>query len=123
MRIKNLILSFFLLLMITADAVSQQFPALLIKDVDQKHRPLTIHELSIDINVIGNLSLTKMKMVFYNDMNRVLEGDFYFPLSEDQIVSSFALDVNGKMRKGVVVEKEKVTELDQNKYFILNPGA
>ena len=34
-----------------------------------------------------------------------MEGEFQFPLADGQQVSRFALDINGKMREGVVVDK------------------
>ena len=44
-------------------------------------------------------------MTFYNPNNRVMEGEFEFPLAEGQQVSRFALDIDGKLREGVVVDK------------------
>ena len=38
-------------------------------------------------------------------MIRVMEGEFEFPLSNGQEVSRFALDIDGKLREGVVVDK------------------
>src|SRR5262249_44685669 len=37
---------------------------------------------------------------------RVLEGEFVFPLADGQSITGYALEVNGKLREGVVVEKE-----------------
>jgi tetratricopeptide (TPR) repeat protein len=44
-------------------------------------------------------------MTYYNSNTRVMEGEFNFPLGEGQTVSRFALDMNGALREGVVVEK------------------
>jgi hypothetical protein len=46
-------------------------------------------------------------MTYYNSNNRVMEGEFNFPLGEGQSVSRFALDINGTLREAVVVEKEQ----------------
>ena len=45
-------------------------------------------------------------MTFYNGLDRVLEGELAFPLAQGQSVSHFAMDLNGKLRSAVVVEKE-----------------
>lgn len=87
---------------------SQDRPAILVRPEDGKdYIPLKMSDLDISVEVTGNLAVTTMEITFYNDLNRVLEGQFYFPLSEGQTVSRFALDVNGKIREGVIVEKEK----------------
>ena len=45
-------------------------------------------------------------MLFYNPTNAVLEGALDFPLGDGASVSRFALDINGKLREAVVVDKE-----------------
>lgn len=66
-----------------------------------------LSKLDIDVVIRGNLATTTFDMIFTNYSNVVLEGEFEFPLGEGQTVSRYALDVNGKLREGVVVEKEK----------------
>ena len=67
--------------------------------------PMQLQELSMDILVMGQTAVTTMEMTFYNPNTRVMEGEFQFPLADGQQVSRFALDINGKMREGVVVDK------------------
>ncbi len=88
--------------------IAQQMPTLLVQDpVTQVQVPLAVEEIRINVKVIGNIAVTTSEYVFYNGNDRVYEGQFYFPLGEGQTVSRFALDINGKMREGVVVEKDK----------------
>jgi len=68
-------------------------------------KPMQLQDLSIDILVVGQTAVTTMEMTFYNPNSRVMEGEFEFPLSNGQEVSRFALDINGKLREGVVVDK------------------
>jgi len=84
-------------------------PALFVKrnEKDTTSVPLKLNTLKIDVEVIGNLVETTMEMVFYNDLNRDLEGQFYFPLAEGQTITRFAMDMNSILREGVVVEKAK----------------
>ena len=42
-------------------------------------------------------------MVFFNPNSRMLEGKLQFPLGAGQVVSGFALDVDGQMRAAVPV--------------------
>ena len=77
-----------------------------VKVVNERNaNPMVLQDLSIDILVIGQIAVTTMEMTFYNPNTRVMEGEFQFPLADGQQVSRFALDINGKMREGVVVDK------------------
>ncbi|MDX2249643.1 MAG: VIT domain-containing protein [Bacteroidia bacterium] len=82
------------------------FPAILVKtDEDSASHPLSISEISLDVKVTGNMATTTMDLLFYNPTDRLLEGQWYFPLAEDQTITRFAMEVNGKLREGVAVEK------------------
>jgi tetratricopeptide (TPR) repeat protein len=82
-------------------------PALLVKKEagDSSSVPLRITSCQVEVQVIGTISRTTLDLTFYNDLNRQLEGEFCFPLGDGQRVSGFALEVEGKMREGVVVGK------------------
>lgn len=83
-------------------------PALIVKlSKKESVQPLRISDIAIEVCVTGKIAQTKMKMSFYNELDRVLEGQFVFPILQGQIVTSFALDIDGKLREGVVVEKTK----------------
>lgn len=88
---------------------SLNFPRLMVKDENSNgsELPLKLDNLDISINVLGNIATTTMEMTFFNSTNRILEGELVFPLGEGQTISRFALDINGKLREGVVVEKQK----------------
>ena len=51
-----------------------------------------------------------MKLRFQNDTDRVLEGELVLPLGEGRTISRYALEVNGKMREGVTVPKNKARD-------------
>jgi tetratricopeptide (TPR) repeat protein len=92
---------------VTFHITAQNHPAILIKEGDERYTPLALNDLSIRVEVIGNLAVTTMEMTFYNDLERVLEGNLYVPLGEGQTVSRFAMEVNGQLREASVVEKAK----------------
>ena len=80
------------------------FPEVKVRD-QRNANPMQLQELSMDILVMGQTAVTTMEMTFYNPNDRVMEGEFEFPLSNGQEVSRFALDIDGKLREGVVVDK------------------
>jgi len=66
---------------------------------------ITMRELKIDVAVYGNISRTTWQMTFYNSTSRILEGTLLFPLKDGVSVSRYALDINGKMREAVPVDR------------------
>ena len=70
-------------------------------------KAISIESMIIKTEIKGNIATTTYELTFFNPNNRVLEGEFEFPLLDGQSVVSYALEINGKMRAGVVVDKEK----------------
>ncbi len=69
--------------------------------------PMVLTGLDVDVRILSDLAETQMTMTFYNPNDRVLAGDFYFPLPEGALVSGYALDIKGKMVDGSVVKKHE----------------
>lgn len=67
---------------------------------------LALAKLDVKTKIVGTIATTTYDMSFYNATNRVLEGQLKFPLAENQEIVRLALEINGKLREGVVVEKE-----------------
>jgi tetratricopeptide (TPR) repeat protein len=101
----TLLLSILLLTLFSAYA--QENNALLTIKNDSAN--IQTESLSIDIQVTGNIATTTVAITFFNPLNRILEGELNFPLAEGQQVYRFAMDVNGKLREAVVVDKGKGT--------------
>ncbi len=77
------------------------------QSVPGKESPVRLSTLDARVEVMGNVASTTLDMTFVNETDRVLEGEFEFPLGENESITGYALDINGKMRPGVVVEKDK----------------
>ena len=73
-------------------------------------KEIILNSMKISAVIKGNISTTTYELTFYNPNNRILEGEFEFPLLNGQTVVGYALDINGTMRDGVVVEKEKARQ-------------
>ncbi len=70
-----------------------------------------LQKLDIQVDVTGSIATTQFTMTFKNRTGRILEGELLFPLSDGATVSRYALDINGKMRDAVPVEKAKATQV------------
>ena len=87
--------------------VRRRPPLILTTEGTEQPHKLGVSRVDVDVRIVGYLAETRMTMVFANPWQRPLGGDLYFPLPEGATVSGYALDVNGTMVDGVVVEKEK----------------
>ncbi len=97
------------LFLITTATAMAQMPVMKIKSPDAG-QPVVLSSMKVDVQVTGNIATTVMTMQFRNNSNRVLEGELTFPLPEGVTVSRYALDINGRLREAVPVEKAKATE-------------
>ncbi len=83
-------------------------PSLLATVADgQPRQALGLSKLDVEATVTGLLARTRLTMTFRNELSRILEGELVFPLPDGATVSGYALDVNGEMVDGVVVEKQE----------------
>jgi len=85
-------------------------PTLVVTDGD-KEKPLEITALDVQAHVVGHLAETSITMTFYNPAGRALAGDLTFPLPAGSTVSGYALDVDGALVDGVVVDKQKARQV------------
>lgn len=75
--------------------------------VSNARLPVRLESVDVRAEVIGHAVSTRVELVFRNPNDRVLEGELQFPLREGQLVTGFALDINGELRPAVPVEKAK----------------
>jgi len=70
-----------------------------------------LQALKIEVKVCGTVARTTWQMTFRNITSRILEGSLDFPLKNGLSISRYALDINGKMREAVPVDRSKGTEV------------
>jgi TonB-dependent SusC/RagA subfamily outer membrane receptor len=70
-----------------------------------------LEALKIEIKVCGTVARTTWQMTFKNTTAIILEGTLNFPLKDGLSVSRYAIDINGKMREAVPVDRSKGTEV------------
>lgn len=77
----------------------------------ENNNKVILQKLNIETKITGGISTNVITMIFKNNSNRLMEGRLTFPLPEGVNVSGYALDINGKLRNAVPVEKEKAKEV------------
>lgn len=98
-----------LLLIVISFSGYGQTPSIKVEGATHQNA-VRLQSLRIDVQIYGNIATTVMTMSFHNTSSRILEGELTFPMPEGVSVSGYALDINGKMRDAVPVDKAKATE-------------
>jgi Ca-activated chloride channel family protein len=70
-------------------------------------QPVRLQQVTVRSEVSGRLAVTEIAMHFHNPNNRILEGELQFPLLDGQQILGFSMDVNGRLREAVPVEKAR----------------
>jgi len=73
--------------------------------------PIRLDTVKIEAEVHGSEALTRIELVFFNPNQRQLEGELQFPLLAGQQVVGMAMDMDGKLRDAVPVDKAKGQEV------------
>jgi tetratricopeptide (TPR) repeat protein len=83
-------------------------PVILVRpDPGQPSQPLRVSGVSAEVVIVSGIASTRLDLTFENPFERVLEGELVLPLPRGATVSSFALEIEGKLREASVVEREK----------------
>src|SRR5262245_4822552 len=83
-------------------------PALLVRIAEESpSQPLAIEKMAVEVKATAFLAETTTTLTFRNANPRALEGELVFPLPEGSTLSGYALDVEGALVDGVVVEQQK----------------
>jgi Vault protein inter-alpha-trypsin domain len=96
----TVILLFFVCLIANA-----QSPQLNVKGSDSLQ--VKMSQMIVNVKVVGNIAYTTAEMHFFNSSSRQMEAELLFPLPEGVSVSRYSIDINGKMREAVPVNKSK----------------
>lgn len=81
-------------------------PTLTIETDDGRHA-LQLVAVRIETTIRGHLARTECELTYRNDLDRVVEGDFAFPLPADAELTGLGLYFNGRLRPAVAVERER----------------
>src|SRR5688572_21651900 len=70
-------------------------------------RKLRIETLDLDIRIHGTIAETTITARFGNTGTQILEGEFTLAMPPGSVVTGYALDVNGRMVDGVLVDQRQ----------------
>ncbi len=78
---------------------------------NQNTQDVFLESLDVKVDITGTIATTRFTMTFKNRTGKILEGELLFPMPAGVTVSHYVLDINGKMREAVPVEKAKATQV------------
>ncbi|UQN08759.1 VIT domain-containing protein [Deinococcus sp. QL22] len=73
--------------------------------VSGAQQPVRLQAVNVTVELTSGFARTTYEFAFHNPNARILEGNLEFPLLEGQVITGFALDLNGTWRDAVPVEK------------------
>jgi TonB-dependent SusC/RagA subfamily outer membrane receptor len=95
-----------LIILLACNTIAKaQSPQLTIKGNDSAL--VKMSQLLVNVKIVGNIAYTTAEMHFYNNGTKQMEAELLFPLPEGVSVSRYAIDINGKIREAVPVNKSK----------------
>ncbi len=77
--------------------------------------PLRVKSLAVETRIVGQVATTRVTQVFFNDLNFVVDGTYFYPLPEDATFVDFATWDGDKKLRGEVLEKEEA----RNRYLAI----
>lgn len=69
--------------------------------------PLELARVDVNVTTAGDMAVTEVTHVFHNAAAERREGTFRFPVPEGALLVGLALEIDGKMVEGEIVEREK----------------
>lgn len=110
---KSLFLGVFILCLLALTAISWADGFIIVHPLPDlpTPTPLSVKYHRVNINVDNQISIVKIDQMFKNPNNRQLEGTYLFPLPEDSAISKFAMDIDGKMTEGKLLDKDEARKI------------
>lgn len=79
--------------------------------IPEARLPIRLETVKVEAETHGNQAITRVELIFFNPNQRVLEGELQFPLLGGQQIIGMAMDMDGKLRDAVPVDKAKGQEI------------
>ena len=96
---------------VASDSILPQAKLPVLNIGGKENADVYLQSLDIQVEVTGNIASTRYTMVFKNKTYSTLEGELTFPLPDGRSLTHYALDINGRMRDAVPVEKARATQV------------
>jgi tetratricopeptide (TPR) repeat protein len=72
-----------------------------------KPLPFRILTEDVQVHIQDNMAVTRVEQVFQNPTRQVVEAEYKFPIPENASLTGYDMEINGRMMKGEIVERDK----------------
>jgi hypothetical protein len=72
---------------------------------------LHLRRLTVTASQAGDQAVTEVEHVFYNPTAERMEGTFRFPLPDSALLIGLAMEIDGKLMEGEIVERDKARRI------------
>jgi Ca-activated chloride channel homolog len=110
-RLRNRLLHWTAAAVLLSAPAFAQFAPPRLEIVSAAEQPVVLRSVAIRTEIDGSLALTSVGLKFFNPNRRQLEGELQFPLLDGQTVVGMAMDVDGRLRDAVPVDKARGQEI------------
>jgi hypothetical protein len=77
-----------------------------------KTEPLALARVAVRVRIDGDVATTEVEHVFHNPADgRPREGTFRFPVPDGAMLVGMAMEIDGKLMEGEIVERDKAREV------------
>jgi hypothetical protein len=92
-----------------SDAVEAGIGSIVLPE-DATMQAIELRRVAVNVSRAGDYAFTEVEHVFYNPNDQQLEGTFYFPLPDGAMPLGLAMEINGRLMEGEMVERQKARE-------------
>ncbi len=104
---KNILRVVFISIFLVLHHSNAQNQESLVSTTIDNENAISIKNIKVDTKIIGDIAHTSYTIEIFNNLDRDLSGEIQFPLSDNQAIVGYALDIEGELRKAVGVNKAK----------------
>lgn len=76
-----------------------------------RYLPIETRKSNVKTQIRGQVATTTITQTLHNPANRRVQGSFLFPVPENARIDSFAMDIDGELTEGELLDAEKARKI------------
>ena len=76
-----------------------------------RYLPIQTRKSEVETEIRGQVATTTITQSLHNPANRRVQGSFLFPIPENARIDSFAMDIDGELTEGELLDAEKARKI------------
>ncbi|MDF1751366.1 MAG: VIT and VWA domain-containing protein [Verrucomicrobiales bacterium] len=76
-----------------------------------RYLPIQVKRSDVETSIKGQIATTTISQTLYNPANRRVQGFFLFPIPNDARIDSFAMEIDGELTEGELLDSDKARKI------------